>query len=200
MAKDGAGPDAERSILTRSFERKKGLSATAESLDGDKLEEVIEIIYKSKPDLQNVNLYPPILTSTNSYYLSQTKSSSTLSLCRRPRLRSSGTSSLSPSSRKSRPPVHRAQAHEWQRVKGAAATGGIKRNSMDEAAWSERIRELKAQINRFGGPSGTNGGFEANGLDDGAHSSGAPTFDSDSGGDSDQLAVCLSSIECFRPL
>lgn len=53
-SKGGAGSDTERSISTMSFEQKKELSTTIESLDGDKLEKVIQIIYEGMPDLQNV--------------------------------------------------------------------------------------------------------------------------------------------------
>lgn len=54
-SKNGAGSDTERSISTMSFEQKKELSTTIESLDGDKLEKVIQIIYEGMPDLQNVS-------------------------------------------------------------------------------------------------------------------------------------------------
>lgn len=54
--RNGAGSDTERSISTMSFEQKKELSTTIESLDGDKLEKVIQIIYEGMPDLQNVSL------------------------------------------------------------------------------------------------------------------------------------------------
>lgn len=50
----GADSDLEKSISTMSFEQKKELSTTIESLDGDKLEKVIQIIYEGMPDLQNV--------------------------------------------------------------------------------------------------------------------------------------------------
>ncbi|KAG8771116.1 hypothetical protein FRC12_003831 [Ceratobasidium sp. 428] len=58
MAKNGSSSDTERNISTMSFEQKKELSTTIESLDGDKLEKVIQIIYEGMPDLQNVRLYP----------------------------------------------------------------------------------------------------------------------------------------------
>jgi bromodomain-containing factor 1 len=68
--------------------------------------------------------------------------------------------------------------------KGAAATGGVKRKSMDESVESERIRKLEAQINRFG-KQGADSGFGNDGFDDDAHSSNASASDSDSGSDSD---------------
>ncbi|KAF8595003.1 hypothetical protein BDV93DRAFT_122289 [Ceratobasidium sp. AG-I] len=55
-SKNGAGSDTERSISTMSFEQKKELSTTIESLDDDKLEKVIQIIYEGMPDLQNVSV------------------------------------------------------------------------------------------------------------------------------------------------
>jgi hypothetical protein len=53
----GGGSDTEKSISTMSFEQKKELSTTIESLDGDKLEKVIQIIYEGMPDLQNVRVF-----------------------------------------------------------------------------------------------------------------------------------------------
>lgn len=63
--------------------------------------------------------------------------------------------------------------------KGAAATGGVKRKSMDEAVESERIRKLQAQIDRFG-KAGGDAGAGDNGFDDDAHSSNGSASDSDS--------------------
>ncbi|KAG8773146.1 hypothetical protein FRC12_002693 [Ceratobasidium sp. 428] len=169
-AKNGTGSDTERSISTMSFEQKKELSTTIESLDGDKLEKVIQIIYEGMPDLQNSNeeieldiesLSPAVLTKLWNFVVKPQQQKKSVVSSNGPK-RTSGNAS-----------------------KGAAATGGVKRKSMDEAVESERIRKLEAQINRFGKPPGADGGFGADNFDDDAHSSGASASESDSGSDSD---------------
>ncbi|KAG9128301.1 hypothetical protein FRC07_001236 [Ceratobasidium sp. 392] len=168
--KNGTGSDTERSISTMSFEQKKELSTTIESLDGDKLEKVIQIIYEGMPDLQNSNeeieldiesLTPAVLTKLWNFVVKPQQQKKSVVSSNGPK-RTSGNAS-----------------------KGAAATGGVKRKSMDEAVESERIRKLEAQINRFGKPPGADGGFGNDNFDDDAHSSGASASESDSGSDSD---------------
>ncbi|KAG9085749.1 hypothetical protein FRC06_003470 [Ceratobasidium sp. 370] len=169
-SKGGTGSDTERNISTMSFEQKKELSTTIESLDGDKLEKVIQIIYEGMPDLQNSNeeieldiesLTPAVLTKLWNFVVKPQQQKKSAVSSNGPK-RTSGNAS-----------------------KGAAATGGVKRKSMDEAVESERIRKLEAQINRFGKPPGVDSGFGNDNFDDDAHSSGASASESDSGSDSD---------------
>ncbi|KAG9101496.1 hypothetical protein FS749_006399 [Ceratobasidium sp. UAMH 11750] len=168
--KGGTGSDTERSISIMSFEQKKELSTTIESLDGDKLEKVIQIIYEGMPDLQNSNeeieldiesLTPAVLTKLWNFVVKPQHQKKSAVSSNGPK-RTSGNAS-----------------------KGAAATGGVKRKSMDEAAESERIRKLEAQINQFGKPPGADARFANDNFDDDAHSSGASASESDSGSDSD---------------
>ncbi|QRV76118.1 bromodomain associated protein [Ceratobasidium sp. AG-Ba] len=168
-AKTGTGSDTERTMPIMSFEQKKELSTTIESLDGDKLERVIQIIYEGMPDLQNSNeeieldiesLSPSVLLKLWNFVVKPNQQKKLAVSSNGPK-RTSGNAS-----------------------KGAAATGGVKRKSMDEAVESERIRQLEAQIHRFGKGPGGDGGADAN-MDDDAHSSAGSASDSDSGSESD---------------
>jgi hypothetical protein len=69
--------------------------------------------------------------------------------------------------------------------KGAAATGGVKRKSMDEEVESARIRKLQEQIKKFGDPNALGDSAPAETYDDDAHSSNGSGSDSDSGSESD---------------
>lgn len=64
--------------------------------------------------------------------------------------------------------------------KGAAAMGGVKRKSMDEAVESKRIRKLQAQIGQLGKAGGDVGGVQGDGYNGDAHSSNGSALDSDS--------------------
>ncbi|KAG9085747.1 hypothetical protein FRC06_003468 [Ceratobasidium sp. 370] len=159
----GTGSDTERNISTMSFEQKKELSTAIVSLDGDKLEKVIQIIYEGMPDLQNCNeeieldiesLPLAVLTKLWNFVVKPQQQKKSAVSSNEPK-RTSGNAS-----------------------QGAAATGGVKHERMDEAVESERIRKLEAQINRSGKPPGVDSGFGNDNFDDDARPSG-PGNDSD---------------------
>ncbi|CAE6491775.1 unnamed protein product [Rhizoctonia solani] len=164
----GTGSDTEKSISTMSFEQKKELSTTIESLNGDKLEKVIQIIYEGMPDLQNSSeeieldiesLTPAVLTKLWNFVVKPQQQKRAAVSHNGPK-RTSGNAS-----------------------KGAAATGGVKRKSMDEEVESARIRKLQEQLNKFD-PSAA-AAMSTNNFDDDARSSNGSGSDSDSGSDSE---------------
>jgi len=113
-------PDEE--VLT--FEQKKDLSETIQTLEGVKLERVIQIIHEGVPEIRDSteeieldidSLPASVLTKLYNFVL-------------RP---------LRPSKRRSNNP--------------GGGTGGLKRKSMDEDVEAEKIRRLEAQLDRFHG-------------------------------------------------
>lgn len=165
----GGGSDTEKNISTMSFEQKKELSTTIESLSGDKLEKVIQIIYEGMPDLQNSSeeieldiesLTPQVLTKLWNFVVKPQQQKRAAVSHNGPK-RTSGNAS-----------------------KGAAATGGVKRKSMDEEVESARIRKLQEQLNKFDPAAAAAMGSMDLGDDD-ARSSNGSGSDSDSGSDSE---------------
>jgi len=105
-----------------SFEQKKDLSETIQTLEGPKLERVIQIIHEGVPEIRDSteeieldidSLPASVLTKLYNFVL-------------RP---------LRPSKRRSNNP--------------GGGTGGLKRKSMDEDVEAEKIRRLEAQLGRF---------------------------------------------------
>ncbi|CAE6454066.1 unnamed protein product [Rhizoctonia solani] len=165
----GTGSDTEKNISTMSFEQKKELSTTIESLNGDKLEKVIQIIYEGMPDLQNSSeeieldiesLTPAVLTKLWNFVVKPQQQKRAAVSHNGPK-RTSGNAS-----------------------KGAAATGGVKRKSMDEEVESARIRKLQEQLNKFD-PGAAAALANNDAYDDDARSSNGSGSDSDSGSDSE---------------
>ncbi|KAJ1311623.1 hypothetical protein OPQ81_010100 [Rhizoctonia solani] len=165
----GTASDTEKNISTMSFEQKKELSQTIESLSGDKLEKVIQIIYEGMPDLQNSSeeieldiesLTPQVLTKLWNFVVKPQQQKRAAVSHNGPK-RTSGNAS-----------------------KGAAATGGVKRKSMDEEVESARIRKLQEQLNKFD-PAAAAAMANNAPFDDDARSSNGSGSDSDSGSDSE---------------
>ncbi|KZT36618.1 Bromodomain-containing protein [Sistotremastrum suecicum HHB10207 ss-3] len=140
-----------------SFEQKKDLSETIATLDGPKLEKVIQIIHEGVPEIRDSTeeieldidqLPSSVLTKLYNYVL-------------RP---------LRPAPKRSRGT--------------GGGTGGLKRKSMDEDAEAERIRKLEQRIALFDDKNGSAPGASARRDDDSVHSSEESSDDS-SGSDSD---------------
>jgi len=131
--KGGRRLDAD-AILT--FEEKKELSETIQNLDGPALEDVIAIIHAGVPEIGDntdeieieIDALPPQV------------------------LRSLWNAVIKP---KAAPP---AAPKPPKNGRQHAATGGLKRKSMDEVAEAEKMRELEARISMFNGElPGANG-------------------------------------------
>ncbi|KAF8338313.1 Bromodomain-containing protein [Cantharellus anzutake] len=149
-----------------SFEEKKELSETIQSLEGSALEEVIQIIHDGVPEIGDnadeieieIDALPPAV------------------------LRQLWNTVIKP-----KPAA--AAAKPSKSGKNHPATGGVKRKSMDEHAEAQKMRELEARINMFNNADLKNG-VAANGAQKhhtsaavAAHDSGSDS-ESDSGSDS----------------
>lgn len=140
-----------------SFDQKKELSETIQTLEGQKLERVIAIIHEGVPDIRNSTeeieldidqLPPAVLLKLYNTVMRPIKA------------KSSGRPSAGPA---------RHSSH--------GGTGGLKRKSMDEEAEAERIRLLEERIRLFDKDPAA-----AQGQGSGASSDSS---DSDSSSDSD---------------
>jgi len=113
-----------------SFEEKKELSETIQNLEGPALEDVIQIIHSGVPEIGDntdeieieIDALPPQV------------------------LRSLWNAVIKP---KPAPPA--ATSKPTKNGRQHAATGGLKRKSMDEVAEAEKMRELEARISMFNG-------------------------------------------------
>ncbi|KAG1825607.1 Bromodomain-containing protein [Suillus subaureus] len=118
-----ASPMAEDDAL--SFEQKKDLSEAITSLDGVKLEKVIQIIHEGVPEIRDqsteeieleIDILPPhVLTKLYNFVL-----------------------------RPLRQPTQKRN-----RTGKGTGTGGLKRKSMDETAEAEKIRKLEERMRLF---------------------------------------------------
>ncbi|KAG0697173.1 Bromodomain-containing protein [Suillus ampliporus] len=121
-------PMAEDDVL--SFEQKKDLSEAITSLDGVKLEKVIQIIHEGVPEIRDsteeieleIDTLPPhVLTKLYNFVL-----------------------------RPLRQPTQKRN-----RTGKGTGTGGLKRKSMDETAEAEKIRKLEERMRLFEDPAST---------------------------------------------
>ncbi|OAX38990.1 Bromodomain-containing protein [Rhizopogon vinicolor AM-OR11-026] len=120
-------PVAEDDVL--SFEQKKDLSEAITSLDGVKLEKVIQIIHEGVPEIRDsteeieleIDVLPPhVLTKLYNFVLR---------------------------------PLRQPTQKRNRTAKGTG-TGGLKRKSMDETAEAEKIRKLEERMRLFEDPNG----------------------------------------------
>ncbi|TDL28564.1 WD40 repeat-like protein [Rickenella mellea] len=153
--KKGKKPIADSDVL--SFDQKKDLSETIQTLDGAKLEKVISIIHEGVPEIRDSteeieldidSLPAMVLTKLYNYVL-----------------------------RPLRPPTTKRN-----RTGTGTGTGGLKRKSMDEDVEAEKIRQLEERMRLFEGGSGA--AAPARAEDYSVHSSDDSSSDS-SGSDSE---------------
>ncbi|KDQ13577.1 hypothetical protein BOTBODRAFT_111322, partial [Botryobasidium botryosum FD-172 SS1] len=122
-AKEAADPNEGHRELT--FDEKKLLSDSIQALEGDKLERVIQIIHEGVPEIKDN-------TEEIEVEIDMLAPSVLMKLWNfviKPR--------------------HSPPKPKGVRGRNAAGTGGVKRKSMDEAAESEKIRQLEARMRMF---------------------------------------------------
>jgi len=151
-----------------SFEEKKELSETIQSLEGPALEEVIQIIHDGVPEIGDnadeieieIDALPPAV------------------------LRQLWNTVIKPKSTvPSTKPAKSGKNHP--------ATGGVKRKSMDEHVEAQKMRDLEARINMFNNPDLKNGVTATNGAQ--MHHGAAAVDAHDSGSESESDSGSESS-------
>lgn len=156
----GKKPVADDDVLT--FEQKKDLSEAIQTLDGTKLEKVIQIIHEGVPEIRDsteeieleIDLLPAmVLTKLYNYVLRPLRA----------------------------PPTKR------NRTGKGTGTGGLKRKSMDEDVEAEKIRQLEERMRLFetGGQLPASVGPISGRGDDSEHSSDSSDASDSSGSDSE---------------
>jgi len=150
------GKKSKKTDDSLSFEQKKDLSDTIATLEGPKLERVIQIIHEGVPEIRDSteeieldidSLPQPVLMKLYNFVLRP---------IRNPPKRSRGV---------------------------GGGTGGLKRKSMDEDVEAERIRQLEERIALFNGEPASNSATNANRA--GSVQSSDNSSDESSGSDSE---------------
>lgn len=125
-----------------SFEQKKDLSETIQTLDGAKLERVIQIIHEGVPEIRDASIGIHTYMRFIEFFLQSTEEIEldidSLPASVLTKLYNFVLRPLRPSKRRSNNP--------------GGGTGGLKRKSMDEDVEAEKIRRLEAQLDRFQNP------------------------------------------------
>jgi bromodomain-containing factor 1 len=163
-----------------SFEQKKDLSEAIQTLDGQKLERVIQIIHEGVPEIRDVRS----LTSSHSPPLKQPRQSQeeieleidTLPAAVLTKLYNFVIRPLR------QPPVKR------NRTGKGTGTGGLKRKSMDEDLEAEKIRKLEDRMKLFektANGDGVTPELHAIHAHDSEHSSESSSDDDSSGSESE---------------
>jgi bromodomain-containing factor 1 len=183
--KKSAAVPGDDDVLT--FEQKKDLSEAIQTLDGQKLERVIQIIHEGVPEIRDV--CPPLFSGfpcqSLIHGLPYSQSTEEIEL----------EIDLLPANVLTKlynfviRPLKAAQPKRARTGKGTG-TGGLKRKSMDEDVEAEKIRALEARIALFdkGAATANNGdaGHGAGGANGGGSNKSSDSSDSsDSGSDSE---------------
>ena len=184
--KKSAAVPGDDDVLT--FEQKKDLSEAIQTLDGQKLERVIQIIHEGVPEIRDVRLFPLFSRSQRwslMHALCYPQSTEEIEL----------EIDLLPANVLTKlynfviRPLKAAQPKRARTGKGTG-TGGLKRKSMDEDVEAEKIRALEARMALFekGTAAANNGdaGHGAGGANGGGSDRSSDSSDSsDSGSDSE---------------
>lgn len=157
-----------------SFEQKKDLSETIQTLDGEKLEKVINIIHEGVPEIRDVRPSSH-LTRSSIHCVIQSTEEIELDIDQLPaavltKLYNFVLRPLKPA------------AAKRNRTGTGTGTGGLKRKSMDEDVEAEKIRQLEERMRMFDNKGAV--GMGAKRDVDSEHSSDDSSSDS-SGSDSE---------------
>ena len=182
--KKSAAVAGDDDVLT--FEQKKDLSEAIQTLDGQKLERVIQIIHEGVPEIRDVCLPSfsgsPCQLLIHPLFYPQSTEEIELEIDLLP------ANVLTKLYNFVIRPLKAAQPKRARTGKGTG-TGGLKRKSMDEDVEAEKIRVLEARIALFEGTAAANNGNAgpgAGGVNGGGSDRSSDSSDSsDSGSDSE---------------
>lgn len=183
-SKKSAAVPGDDDVLT--FEQKKDLSEAIQTLDGQKLERVIQIIHEGVPEIRDVCLislfFRVCQRLTRAYFHSQSTEEIELEIDLLP------ANVLIKLYNFVIRPLKAAQPKRARTGKGTG-TGGLKRKSMDEDVEAEKIRALEARIALFEKGTATLNGSDVPGIGGANGGGGDRSSDSsdssDSGSDSE---------------
>lgn len=158
-----------------SFEQKKDLSETIQTLDGEKLERVIQIIHDGVPEVRDVSLrcsVPPPSILTRGPPQSTEEIELDIDQLPGPVLQKLYNFVILPL---------RQTGPKRKRTGTGTGTGGLKRKSMDEDVEAEKIRQLEERMRMFDNKS-SGAPMDTRMHDDSEHSS-VDSSDDSSGSD-----------------
>ena len=179
-SKKSAAVPGDDDVLT--FEQKKDLSEAIQTLDGQKLERVIQIIHEGVPEIRDVRLTALLWIHIGHSLHLQSTEEIELEIDLLP------ANVLIKLYNFVIRPLKAAQPKRARTGKGTG-TGGLKRKSMDEDVEAEKIRALEARIALFEKGTTTTNGGDAPGVGGtnggGGDRSSDSSDSSDSGSDSE---------------